>query len=322
MIAINRFKFNNYSSVDFDLITDLCFDNGDSGAINTFLSKEAKSSEKYDGTFHNITRYKFNETLNPTITLMKKNFGNFDMEENRRILAWLTSKHTASWLTVYHDDSDVISYELLGGFSSVMAYKLGNGRIVGYVCQWESVSPYGYSPIKTITQTITQPTIINIRCNTDEWEAPVYPKITIQQSNDIVVNITSSMASTIFDNDNYIDGTVYHYGGIYYWKATEGGAVVSHTNTTNNSALSTTSVFLHNETANIKTYIKGNTANETIIIDGANKLVTTENDARSVLGNDFAWEWLPLIKGNNAVRIVGNCEITFTWRDIVKCGDY
>lgn len=323
MIAINRFKFNNYSSVDFDLITDLCFEGGDNGETSTFLQKEANSSERYDGTFHNVTRYKYNETLNPTIMLIKQGFGDFSMEENRRILAWLTSKHTASWLTVYHDDSEVVSYELLGGFSSVEAYKLGNGRIVGYICQWESVSPYAYSPIKTITQTITSPTVMNIKCNTDEWEAPVYPKITIKQSNDTVVNITSAMASTIFNNDNYIDGTVYHCDGTYYWKAVDdNGQIVSYTNTTNDSGLQTTSVMLYNETANVKTYIKGNTANETIIIDGANRVVSTENDSRSVLGNDFAWEWLPLMYGDNKIRIVGNCEITLMWREPIKPGDY
>ena len=280
MLSINRFTYNNYSSVDFDLITDLCFEGGDNGEASMFLQREANSSERHDGSFRNVTRYKYNETLNPTITLIKQGFGNFDMEENRRILAWLTSKHTASWLTVYHDDSEVVSYELLGGFSSIEAYKLGNGRIVGYICQWESVSPYAYSPIKTITQTITSPTIIKIKCKTDEWETPVYPRITIKQSNDTVVTITSEMAATIFHNDNYIDGTVYHCDDTYYWKSIdEDGKIVSHTNAVNNSGLSTTSVLLHNETANIKTYIKGNTANETVIIDGANRLVTTEKVA-------------------------------------------
>ena len=79
---------------------------------------------------------------------------------------------------------------------------------------------------------------------------------------------------------------------------------------------------LYNATANVKTYIKGNTANETIIIDGANKLMFTEKDARKVLGNDFAWIWLPLIKGENIIRVVGNCTVTFEWREPIKIGEY
>ena len=49
---------------------------------------------------------------------------------------------------------------------------------------------------------------------------------------------------------------------------------------------------------------------------------TTESKARSVIGNDFAWKWLPLAPGGNRIRITGNCTITFEWREPIKIGEF
>lgn len=322
MLALNRIKYNGYSSIDLDLIIDCAFDS-DSGETSSFLNREAVATDSYRGDYRRIHNFKWNEFFAPKFTFIKKDFSDFSAEDYRRLVSWLTSKSTTSVLTAYRDDSEVVEFECIGGWTEIQAYKLANHRTVGVTAVFESITPWALSPVKTITQTITQPTILNIKCNTDDWESPVYPKIAIKQSNDTVVNITSAMASTIFNNDNYIDGTVYYCDGTYYWKAAdESGQIVSYTDSANNSGLATTSVLLYNETANVKTYIKGNTANETIIIDGANKVVTTEKDARGVLGNDFAWEWLPLVYGDNAIRIVGNCEITLSWREPIKLGEY
>ncbi len=322
MIALHRVKYAGYSSIDFDVILDCALDS-DNGEVSTFLNREVVASERYDGSFRSIHKLKYNEVFAPKFTFIKNNFQEFEYEEHRRLLSWLTSKSTTSVLTAYRDDSECVGFECFGGWTEIQSYKIANNRTIAVTAVFESVSPYAYSPIKTVTQTITQPTILNIKCNTDDWESPVYPKITIKQSNDTVVNITSAMASTIFNNDNYIDGTVYHYDGTYYWRAADqNGQIVSYTDTANNSGLFTTSVFLYNETANVKTYIKGNTANETVIIDGTNKLIFTEMDSRKVLGNDFSWKWLPLVLGDNAIRIVGNCTVTLEWREPIKISEF
>ena len=322
MISLHRIKYNGYSSVDFDVLCDCAFDS-ENGEVSSFLNREAVASESYRGDFRRIHNFKHNEFFTPKFTFIKNDFSDFSAEEYRHLVSWLTSKSTTGVLTAYRDDSEVIEFEAIGGWGEIQPYKIANHRTVGVTAVFESVSPYAYSPIKTITQTVTQPTVLNIKCNTDDWESPVYPRITIQQSNDTVVNITSAMASTIFNNDNYIDSTVYHCDGTYYWKAAdENGQIVSYTDTANNSGFSTTSVMLYNETANLKTYIKGNTANETIIIDGANKLMFTEMDGRKILGDNFAWKWLPLIRGDNAIRIVGNCTVTLEWREPIKLGSF
>lgn len=322
MIALHRITYNSYSSVDFNLIVDCSFDS-DSGEVSSFLSREAVASESYRGDFRNIHTFRWNEYFAPKFTFIKRDFSDFTVVEYRRLISWLTSKSTTSVLTAYRDDSEVIEFEIIGGWGEIQPYKLANNRTVGVTAVFESTAPYAFSPVKTITHTITHPTVINVRCDTDDYESLVYPQITIQQTNDTVVNITASMASTILQDSNYIDGTVYHYSGTYYWKTVNSnGKIQSYYDTTNTSNIDTTSVYIKNDTLNVDTYIKGNVANETIVLDGANKLITSENGMRSVIGNDFAWKWLPLIYGDNSIKIIGNCTITFKWREPIKLGEF
>lgn len=322
MLALNRITYNGFSSVDLNLIIDCAFDS-DSGETSSFLNREAVATDNYLGDYRRIHNFKYNEFFAPKFTFIKRDFSDFSASEYRRLVSWLTSKSTTSVLTAYRDASTSVEFEIIGGWTEIQAYKLANSRTVGVTAVFESVTPWALSPIKTVTRTINEPTIINVSCTTDDWESFIYPKITIKQSNNIAVNITSEMATGVFFNDNYIEGTVYHCDGTYYWKApNDNGELVLHADTTPPQSWFTTSVLLYNESTDVKTYIKGNTANETIVIDGANKLVFTARNARKVLGNDFAWKWLPLKSGDNNIRVVGNCEITFEWREPIKLGEY
>jgi LPXTG-motif cell wall-anchored protein len=86
---------------------------------------------------------------------MKKNFGNFTMEEVRQVLKWLTSLDTASLLNVYYDDSEVVSWSAVGGWTEINTYKLANNRTVGITVVFETVTPYALSDLYTATKTIT-----------------------------------------------------------------------------------------------------------------------------------------------------------------------
>lgn len=319
MIAPYKITYRDFSSLDFDCRVCLSFE-GDTGDVSTFLGKEAVYSETYNGSYRRVYGHKYNEVLTPTITFIKQDFSDFTMEENRKILAWLTGSQTASWLSVYSDDSEVIEYELLGNFISCSQHKMGNGRVVGYVCEFECVSPYAYSPVETITKTITTPTTFVINCQSDEQSAYVYPKITIEEdTTSAIVNIDSVLARKIFVDNNYIDGTVYFDGTNYYWK--KDGKNYGPT-TANTSGIATTSVSIWNQTTSTKsnaTIIKNRVRGEKIVIDGANKVISTTSTA--VIGDDFNWNWMPLAIGNNTIEIIGNCKVTFEYREPIKCGD-
>ena len=67
--------------------------------------------------------------------------------------------------------------------------------------------------------------------------------------------------------------------------------------------------------------IKNSTATETVIIDGANKVISSSN-TRRIFGDDFDWTWLPLYDGKNELTIEGNCSVEFSYREVRKIGEY
>jgi hypothetical protein len=68
--------------------------------------------------------------------------------------------------------------------------------------------------------------------------------------------------------------------------------------------------------------VKNNTSTETIVIDGANKIITSTNTHR-IFGDDFVnWVWLPLYDGKNELTVDGNCTIDLEWREVRKVGEY
>ena len=189
MISPKRVKFRNKTNIDYDVIVDCAFESGDSGETESYLNREAITTETYDGSYTRNHGYKYTDTLVATITFIKKDFEEFTPEENRRMLSWLTSARNAERLEIYHDDSEVLSYVLFGGFTSVQQYKVANSRVAGYVCEFTHQAPFVYSPTRTTAPTRTIVTELNpepfyykpitVNCKTDEEEKPIYPKITI-----------------------------------------------------------------------------------------------------------------------------------------------
>lgn len=302
------------------MLTCLSFD-GDSGDVETYLNREAVASESYRGDFKRVQNYKYQDVLSPQITFIKEGFKDFSMDDARKVLKWLTSKDTASFLTVYHDDSEVVSYEILGAFTEINLRKAGNGRVIGITATFESISPFAFSPLKTITKDVSSPSDnkITINLETDDT-APVYPRITIQQKNSNIIAIDHAMG----DTDNWVAGSVFKYNNNYYWVDTEG---VKHTSTSNTSGFTTTSVSIRNthtdDFSNVSvfdTLVKNNIASETVVLDGANRVVSSSSTR--IFGDDFTWNWTPLYEGKNVLSFVGNCTATVEYRYPIKCGEF
>ena len=321
MIAINRCIYAGYSSQDFDLKTCLSFD-GDSGETDTFINREAIASESYRGDFKRVHSYRYTDVLAPTISFIKKDFSDFTQEEVRRVLKWLSSKDTASFLTVYHDDSEVISYEILGAFTEIQTYKLGNGRVVGIQATFESVAPWAFSHLYTIAKDVSSPTTNTITLNleTDDLQSAVYPRITIQQKDSNIITLNHAMG----DTDNWVEGSVFKYGNNFYWVDAKGE---KHTSTTNTSGFQTTSVSIRNthtdyngKVSVFDTLVKNNVVGENVVLDGANRVVSSSSVR--IFGNDFSWNWTPLYEGKNELSFVGNCSVTIEYRTPIKCGEF
>lgn len=332
MISVNRINYSGYSSQDFDLICDLSFDSDD-GETSTYLSREAVASETYRGDFKRVTSYKYSEVLAPKITFIDKDFGEFDAERQRKILKWLTSKDTASFVTIYHDDSEVISYEILGAFIDIQIYKNGNGRAVGIVATFESISPWAFSPLQTITKDVSKPddNKITINLETDDLQSAVYPRITIQHGNSNIITVNRAMG----DQDNWVEGSVFYDGDKYYWFDSKNNERI--TSTDNTSELETTSVSIRNvytrDNDDVSTFdalVKNNVIGEKVVLDGANRVISNyfmdesgkETAGSRIFGDDFSWNWIPLYEGKNELSFVGNCTVTVEFRYPIKCGEF
>lgn len=326
MISPYKVTYAGFSSEDFDLICDLAFDS-DSGATSSFLSREAVASETYRGAMKYVSTYKYTESLAPVITFIDKNFGDFTIERQRQVLKWITSKDTPSFINIYHDDSEVVSYAILGAFTSCDTYKLGNGRVVGFQCTFESCMPYALSDLYTITKTISSTTDNQITINIDtDDNNPVCPRIIIQEKGS-VINIPAG--TTLNPLSDMVENTVYFNGTTYYWKTAPSTDEAYFNSSTTDPNLSTTSIRfrnIHTDFVNRSkildpVVVKNNTTTEQIIIDGANKIVSSDS-VRRIFGDDFNWQWLELYDGKNEITIEGNCEVTIEYREVRKVGSY
>jgi hypothetical protein len=191
----------------------------DNGETPVFLNREAVSSESHDGRYKRIQRFKYTETFAPKFTFFKSNFGNFEVDEVRATLKWLTSKDTTSLLEVYYDDSNVVSFASIGGFVDIQTYKLANNRTIAITATWDSISPFALSDLYTVTKTVSlspdNQLVINI--DTDDNQ-PVYPRITIQQ-NGAIIDVPAGTVYNIYSD--MIPNAVYKSGTTYYWKSDE-----------------------------------------------------------------------------------------------------
>lgn len=324
MISPYKIKWLGETSLEYDCWTELAFD-GDSGDVDSHFGREAIISEAYNGTLKRTHGYKWNNDFTPTITFIKQDYSDFTAEENHKMLKWLTKSPNASFLNIYKDDSEAVEYAILGNFINVSQYKMGNGRIVGYICEFESVTPWAFSELYTITKDTSgqKNNTFTISLNTDEPQSPVYPRLIIQQnSNTSVVDIGHAMTN----QDEWLKGTVYHYNGLYYWIDSKG---TKHTSTTNDSGIDTSSVVITNthtdEIGNITTVVTkviNNIKGETVVLDGANQVVSSSRMNGRIFGQDFNWKWLPLFEGQNTISIIGNCTISIQYREPIKCGEH
>ena len=81
--------------------------------------------------------------------------------------------------------------------------------------------------------------------------------------------------------------------------------------------------FVNQSTVLAPMVIKNNISSETIILDGANKIVSSDRTGGRIFGDDFEnWQWLELRDGKNEITIEGNCEVALEWRSVRKVGEW
>lgn len=358
MISLNRFFFQEKMSTDFDVLVDVCFED-DNGSIETFLNRESVSSTIYDGSRRNIHKFKYTETLSPTFTLVKKDFSSFTELENRKILAWLTGSTKVERMVCYKDDSDVISFVLIGNVTQIEQRKISNSRVIGYEFVFEHIAPYAYSPAKSITKTITTPETFTIKCHTDVYEKPLYPKITVTIGDSIYLPVTEDPTAETFE---MLSNTVYEYNDQYYIKISGQKHALSVTpnkienqtadaSTVNTYCLSTfdktvylgivadnqygwqkivtvgagfeiKNTYYENDVdTTVKSTVTDCYEHEVITLDGDNRLISSSRTPMRIIGESFNWDWLYFVPGENEITISGACDVAIEWVEPIKIGN-
>lgn len=330
MVSPHRIKYNSIFSNELnipDLIMCVAMDS-DNGEIPSFLNREAVFSESHDGRYKRIHSFKYTETFAPKFTFFKSDFSNFEIDEVRIVLKWLTSKDTTALLETYYDDSNVVSWASIGGFVDLQTYKLANNRTIAITAVWDSISPFALSDLYTVTKTISSATDnkITIEIDTDD-NKPVYPRITIQQNGN-VVNIPTG--TTLNHLSDMVENTIYFNGTTYYWKTAPSPDDAYFNSSPTKPSIETTSVRFRNTHTDFFNHskvldavvVKNNTNTEKIVLDGANKIVSSSN-TRRIFDADFVdWRWLELYDGKNDITVEGNCTVTLEYREIRKVGEY
>lgn len=80
--------------------------------------------------------------------------------------------------------------------------------------------------------------------------------------------------------------------------------------------------YLNKPSTPITTTVKNNGQTEKIMLDGTNRIIHSSNTKR-IFGDDFVdWTWLPLYDGDNEITVEGNCDVTFEYRTVIKCGEW
>lgn len=68
--------------------------------------------------------------------------------------------------------------------------------------------------------------------------------------------------------------------------------------------------------------LTNNVSDESITVDGANKIISSNKTGGRIFGDDFNRVWLELYDGKNELTIEGSCVVTLKWRTAIKCGEY
>ena len=198
----NSFSYlGKNSKDDFGLIICHFSDNADSGETDTFLSTEAVYSDSYDGTRQKFYGAKYDQVAAPQITVIKQDGTDLGIADNRKILKWLTGSRQSSWMDFYIGNE--VKYRLLGRVKSVSQYKM-DAKIVGLILTFESVSPYGYSSLQTVSQTLTGAETITIPCDTDDLYSYVYMNTTFKNTSGSSLKIVNNTTGDTTEVTNIV----------------------------------------------------------------------------------------------------------------------
>ena len=195
----SSFSYLEQNSKDnFNLIISH-FDS-DNGESKTGLATESIYTASADGTKRNLYGTKYSGAEPVRITLIKQNGGEFSVNDNRKILKWLTGAQTDSWLDL--KIGDTVQYRMFGHVQNVLQYKL-DARIIGIIVVFESASPWAFSDLQTESYDINGETTVSITNDSDNLYGYTGVKVTYKntaEKGSLVIQNAATEETTTVNN--------------------------------------------------------------------------------------------------------------------------
>lgn len=187
------------SIYDFGLVISHFEDNADVGEVDGYLSQEQIYTDSYDGSRRILYGTRWNAVANIRITVLKLDGNDFSLNECRDIYKWLTGNPQASWMDLYAGNE--VKYRLLCTIQDVKPYKM-DSRTVGLNIYCESLSPWAYTPLQSVSVSIDEERQIQINNQSDDLYSYVYLKTIYKNTsgNSLVIrNITTGEITEVND---------------------------------------------------------------------------------------------------------------------------
>lgn len=310
------FNYMGYNSFDDKKLIVVAFD-ADQGEADTFLGMESIYTNNFDGTRRLDYGARHNNVALVKITVIKANRTDFTVAEVRDFLQWTTGARQVSYLDLVIDNE--IQCSVLGRVINAYQQKL-DARTIGLSIEFESVSPWAYSPLQTISCTFGDVLHINNRgvVYKGSYDTPLLSVSkngilnngasgtnegggTFKVSSDGIVYIDNNIRIRI---DNQTDD-IYSFINM--------NAVFENVNCTH--------VSINNVSLDENSYIDKINKNERITLSSG-QFITSDLQYRT-FGNSFNYIWPRLKPGINDIVVTGdgNGSVTFTYRYPMKIGD-
>lgn len=307
----NNFKYLDKNSMDQGLIV-ATFE-PDDGFTDSFLSMSPIQEDYYDGTKKFDYGAKYNTIAVINITVIKNDGSDFSLADVRSLSKWLTGSRTNSWLDVGTSIDDV-KYSFLGRVTNLQPRKM-DGRIIGYLIEFSSVSPWAYSAPQSFDCSIGQ--LINVDSNgvvfavQDNDSAFGVEDGVLYVNEHIGKNIDVSTSGVAYMDNMYRETIDNKSDDLYTYIYLD----IDYTNQNG------TYVSIKNATINEESTIRNISKNESITISAKQFIIS--DIPNKMFGDDFNFVWPRLQPGLNDFIIDGdgNGSAKFTYRYPMKVGD-
>lgn len=317
----SSFSYLNQNSADQGYI--IATFEPDSGFTDAFLGMDQVYEDYYDGTKRFLYGMRYNNKATINVTIIKADGSDLTINDNRKVLKWLTGSRIASWLDLYQGDK--IKYSFLGTVTNAEQYKL-DGRIIGISFEFSSITPWAYSAEQVFDRSIEQGLLVD-----DDGVLIKQPANEISIDDDgVLCNSAVPGPGACFCIDD--DGVLYVKNSIVARINNETDDLYSYTyldmKCINDSC---TYLEIQNNTLNEITKVYDLQPKDVIYITSKQFITAYTQDQitgelvnqNRVFGDSFNFVWPRLAPGVNnfAIEGNGNGTVQFSYRYPMKVGD-